>query len=253
MKKTFSKAVAVALAASISFSAPVARAGSVGGFGGSTELTQLANNIELVQSYLQQARAYATQLQQWNTQVQQYQNMVTNTLNIPNQIWGQITNELSGVANLVKQGNALAYSATNIGSQFQATFKGFQFPTGFNYKTEYQKWSSTTMDSLKGALEAAGLQSQQFATEEAVLQQLRGMSSGAKGQMQAIQAGTQIAEQQVQQLQKLRQLMMLQLQSQNTYLAAQQNKEDTIKAAKEDAFTYKSPVRLYTQFKGGSK
>ena len=240
------RALIVSLATSVIFSAPMARAGSVGGFGGSTEITQLANNVELVQSYLQQAQAYATQLQQ-------YQNMLTNTLNIPNQIWGQITNDLSGVAHLVRQGQALAYSSTNIGSQFQSTFKGFQFPAGFNYKTEYRKWSSTTMDSLKGALESAGLQSQQFATEEAVLSQLRNMSSGAQGQMQAIQAGSQIAEQQVQQLQKLRQLMMLQLQSQNTYLAAQQNKEDTIKAAKEDAFSYQSPVRPYTQFKGGSQ
>ena len=234
------------LVTSFIFSAPMARAGSVGGFGGSTEITQLANNVELVQSYLQQAQAYATQLQQ-------YQNMLTNTLNIPNQIWGQITNDLSGLANLVRQGQALAYSSTNIGSQFQSTFKGFQYPAGFNYKTEYKKWSNTTMDTLKGALESAGLQSQQFATEEAVLSQLRSMSSGAQGQMQAIQVGSQIAEQQVQQLQKLRQLMMLQLQSQNTYLAAQQNKEDTIKAAKEDAFSYQSPVRPYTQFKGGSQ
>ena len=100
LKRTF----IASLVTSLIFSAPMARAGSVAGFGGSTEITQLANNIELVQMYLQQAQAYATQLQQWNTQIQQYQNMITNTLNIPNQIWGQITNELSGVANLVKQG-----------------------------------------------------------------------------------------------------------------------------------------------------
>lgn len=241
LKRTF----IASLVSSLIFSAPPAWAGSVAGFGGATEITQLANNIELVNSYLQQVQAYATQLQQ-------YQNMITNTLNIPNQIWGQITNDLMGVANVVKQGQALAYSATNIGSQFEATFKGYQFPAGFNYKTEYKKWSNATLDSLKGALEAAGLQAQQFATEEGVLQQLRRMSSSALGQMQAIQVGAQIAEQQVQQLQKLRQLMMLQIQSQNTYLAAQQNKEDTITAAKEDAFSYRSPVRPYTKFKGGS-
>lgn len=253
MKKTFSKAVAVALAASISFSAPVARAGSVAGFGGSTEITQLANNIELVQQYAQQVQAYATQLQQFQTQIQQYQNMVTNTLNIPNQVWGAVQADLMGIANVVKQGQALAYSATNIGTQFQNTFKGFQFPAGFNYKTDYKNWSKTTMDSLKGALEAAGLQSQQFATEEGVLTSLRGMSQSAQGQMQAIQAGSQIAEQQVQQLQKLRQLMMLQLQSQNTYLAAQENKDATIKAAKADAFQYQDPRGTYTTFKGGTR
>lgn len=246
MKKTFSKAVAVALAASISFSAPVARAGSVAGFGGATEITQLANNVELVNLYLQQVQSYATQLQQ-------YQNMLQNTLNIPAQVWGAIQADLMGVANIVKQGQALAYSAANIGAQFQNTFKGFQFPAGFNYKTDYKNWSKTTMDSLKGALEAAGLQAQQFATEEGVLTALRAMSQSAQGQMQAIQVGSQIAEQQVQQLQKLRQLMMLQLQSQNTYLAAQENKDATIKAAKDDAFQYRDPRGTYTTFKGGSR
>lgn len=246
MKKTFSKAVAVALAASVSFSAPVARAGSVGGFGGATEMTQLANNAELVNLYLQQAQSYAKQLEQ-------YQNMIQNTLNIPAQVWGAVEADLMGVANIVKQGQALAYSATNIGTQFQNTFKGFQFPAGFNYKTDYKNWSKTTMDSLKGALEAAGLQAQQFATEEGVLTALRAMSQSAQGQMQAIQVGSQIAEQQVQQLQKLRQLMMLQLQSQNTYLAAQENKDATIKAAKDDAFQYQDPRGTYTTFKGGSR
>ncbi len=244
-KRDFVKNV-LAISTAHIFLAPLARAGSVGGFGGSTELTQLANNIELVNSYIQQAQSYVTQLDQ-------YRNMIQNTLNIPNQIWGMVMNELSGVANLVKQGQALAYSAQNVGQQFVNTFKGFQFPSGFNFKTDYKKWSQTTMDSLKGALESANLQSQQFATEEGVLSQLRSMSSSATGQMQAIQVGSQIAEQQVQQLQKLRQLMMLQLQSQNTYMAAQQQKEDTIQAAKQDAYEYRDPRQSnYQNFRGGS-
>ncbi len=146
------------------FLAPVARAGSVGGFGGSTELTQLANNVELVNSYIQQAQAYVTQLDQ-------YRNMIQNTLNIPNQVWGMVMNELSGVANLVKQGQALALSCSRIlVNNLLMTFKGFQFPSGFDFQTDYKKWSQTTLDSLKGALESANLQAQQFATEEGRLE-----------------------------------------------------------------------------------
>jgi type IV secretion system protein TrbJ len=249
LKRTF----IASLVTSLIFSAPMARAGSVAGFGGSTEITQLANNIELALSYIQQAQAYATQLQQWNNQIQQYQNMLVNTLNIPNQVWGQIQSDLNGLRSVVTAGQALAYTATNFGATFEAKYKGYQYKPGFNYKTEYRKWSQTTMDTLKNTLEAAGLQSNQFANEEGVLSQLRTMSGSAQGQMQAIQVGSQIAEQQVQQLQKLRQLMMLQIQSQNTYLATQQDKEDTIKAAKEEAYTYQSPIRPYTQFKGGSQ
>ena len=146
-KRDFVKSLLAVSIAHI-FLAPGARAGGVGGFGGATELTQLANNVELAASYIQLAQSYATQLNQ-------YSNMLQNTLNIPNQVWGMVMNELSGVANLVKQGQALAYSAQNIGQQFVNTFKGFQFPSGFDFKTDYKKWSQTTLDSLKGALESA--------------------------------------------------------------------------------------------------
>jgi type IV secretion system protein TrbJ len=247
------KVLSAVSAAILIFSAPGAGAGSVAGFGGSTEITQILNNIQLVESYIQQVQSYATQIQQWQMQIQQYQNMVQNTLALPSQIWGNVQNDLMGLANVVRQGQALAYSASNIGTQFTNTFKGFQYPAGFNHKTSYTQWNKTTMDTLKGALEAAGLQSQQFATEESVLTQLRGMSSSATGQVQAIQAGSQIAEQQVQQLQKLRQLMMTQMTAQNTYLAAQENKEATRTAAREDAIGYQNPATTYQRFVGGSR
>lgn len=253
MKKTFSKAVAVALAASISFSAPVARAGSVAGFGGSTEITQLANNIELAQSYMQQVQSYATQLQQWNTQIQQYQNMLVNTARLPTQVWGDIQRSLQAVSNVVSAGQALAYTASNFGSQFEAKYKGYQYRPGVKWADEYRKWSSTTRDTLKNTLEAAGYQSNEFATEEGLMTQLRAASMSADGQMKAIQVGSQIAEQQVQQLQKLRQLMMLQIQSQNTYLSSQQDKEDMVQYQRAEAFKYQDPRGTYTPFKGGTR
>ena len=243
MKKTI---IAAIVSASLALAAPPSFAGSVAGFGGSTEITQLANNIELVQSYLQQVQSYATQLQQ-------YQNMIQNTLNIPAQVWGSIEGELMGVASVVQQGQALAYSATNIATQFENTFKGFTF-TGTDFKKEYRDLSRKTMDTLKGSLMAANMQSNQFATEEMTLKQLRTMSQSATGQMQAIQVGSQIAEQQVQQLQKLRQLMMAQLNQQNTYLAGQEQKEATRKVAADRAFDVGDPTtNTHKGYKGGWK
>lgn len=247
------KALTAVATAVLLFSSPMVGAGSVAGFGGSTEITQILNNIQLVESYLKQVQSYATQLQQWNTQIQQYSNMIQNTIALPAQVWHNVQNDLFGLANVVKQGQALAYSVSNIGTQFTNTFKGFKYPPGFNHKTSYTEWSKTTMDTLKGALEATGLQASQFATEEGVLAQLRTMSTSATGQMQAIQTGSQIAEQQVQQLQKLRQLMMTQMNAQNTYLAAQENKEAAKQAAREDAFSYQNPATTYQSFKGGSQ
>nr|AKA86961.1 TrbJ [uncultured bacterium] len=238
--------IALAVAASFTAVAPSTQAGSVAGFGGSTEITQLANNVELVNLYLQQVQSYATQLQQ-------YQNMLQNTLNIPAQVWGAIQADLMGVANVVRQGQALAYSAQNIGTQFQNTFKGFSYPQGFNFKTEYRNWSRATLDGIKGAFEAAKMQADQFATEEGVLIGLRSQSQSAQGQMQALQVGAQIAEQQVQQLQKLRQLMMVQMQAQNSYLAAQEQKDAASRLALDDFFRFSDPRQGSTNFRGGSR
>lgn len=240
-------------AAVAAVSSSFTHAGSVAGFGGSTEITQILNNIQLVESYLQQVQSYATQIQQWQTQIQQYQNMVQNTLALPSQIWGPIQADLMGIANVVRQGQALAYSATNIGTQFTNTFKGLSYPAGFNFKTEYKNWSKTTMDGIKGAFESANMQSNQFATEEGILASLRTQSQSAQGQMQAMQVGSQIAEQQVQQLQKLRQLMMVQMQAQNSYLAAQEQKDAAKTQTREEFFQFSDPNKGVTRLKGGNQ
>jgi P-type conjugative transfer protein TrbJ len=248
MKKTL---IAAIVSVSMVVVTPPSFAGAI--TGGATEWTQIANNVQLVMQYSKQIEQYATQLRQWTLQIQQYQNMVQNTLNIPAQVWGAIENDLMGVASIVQQGQALAYSASNIADQFENTFKGFKF-TGTDFKKEYRDLSRKTLDTLKGSLLAANLQSSQFVTEEMTLKQLRTMSQSATGQMQAIQVGSQIAEQQVQQLQKLRQLMMAQLNQQNTYLAAQEQKSATLKVATDRAFDVGDPTaNTHKGYKGGWK
>jgi len=71
---------------------------------------------------------------------------------------------------------------------------------------------------------------------QAVLAQLRTMSMGAGGQMEAAQIGNQIAEQQVEQLMALRQLMLVDLQSKQAYQAEQIQKEQADKAALDQVF-----------------
>lgn len=190
--------------------------------GGALEVTQIANNIELVMQYAKQVEQYATQLQQWRDQL-------TQAMNIPQQIWSSIQQDIMGVVNVVKQGKALAFSLENIGEVFKNTFKGYQPTT--NFPAEYRKWSETVSDTIKGTLEAAQLQSEQFATEEGVLQQLRTMSQSNQGRLQALQTGNQIAVEMVAQMQKLRALSLAQMQAQNAYMAKETQENDAKKAA----------------------
>jgi P-type conjugative transfer protein TrbJ len=239
---------AVCLATLAALNPSVSRAGAVVG---ATEMTQIANNVELVMQYLQQMESYATQLRQWETQMRQYANAVQNTLNIPKQVWNAVTTDLMGVAQIVRSGRSLAYSASNIAEQFGNTFKGYNAPT--NFRQAYSGWSASTLDTLKGAFAANQLQAAQFANEEGTLAYLRAQSESAEGQMQAIQVGAQIAEQQVQQLQKLRQLMMVQSSAQNAYLAAQTDKDAAARATADGALRYRAPANAPGKvFKGGT-
>jgi len=81
-----------------------------------------------------------------------------------------------------------------------------------------------------------------------VLAQLRAMSSGAGGQMEAVEVGNQIAEQQVEQLMALRQLMLTDLQSKQAYQAEQIQKEQATTAAAQQVFGSQHIVTDNTKF-----
>lgn len=228
---------------------PTVSAGGGGGLGfiGATEPTQLMNNFELVgiaaeevQQVANQVTQIANQAQQIANQIQQIQNMVQNTMNIPNQIWGQIVPALTQLANVVQQGQAIAYNMANLNQAFQLRFPDYQNWLNQNmnapqFYQAYQDWYTTQRDGISGALQVANLQEQQFANENQIMAQLQAMSQNATGRMQALQVGAQIANQQVQQTQKLRQLVMAQMQMQANYMAAEAAK-DAAKQAHAERF-----------------
>lgn len=69
----------------------VADAGSVAGFGGATEITQILNNIELVNQSAQMYQQVQQTLQQVMMEKQQLQNLIA----APTQTWGQAQQELA--------------------------------------------------------------------------------------------------------------------------------------------------------------
>lgn len=224
-------------------------AGGGGLTGGATEITQIANNAELGAVLSQEARQVSNQLTQIQNQIQQYQqlvnqynNMVQNTLNLPNHIWGNTTQHLQQLASIVQTGQALAYSGTNLDSQFQAKFRSYDDHlvhdyNRANFKSEYRDWSETNRDSIRSALLAAGLQSEQFADENSTLRQIELLSQSSNGRLQAIQAGSLIAAQQVRQTQKLRQLIMSQIQLSVAAETSIQAEKDRDQAIRESYFT----------------
>ena len=204
------------------------RAGVVGGF--ATEWTQLANNLQLVNKYIRQG-------EELRQKILMVADMARNTANLPAQIFGPIMADIGRLAGVVQNGRALAYSMANLDAEFRNRFRGY----GYNARTwfrDYRDWSQTSLDTTLGTLRAAGLQGDQLASEQAVLDGLRRMAESSDGRMKALQVSNQIMEQQVQQLMKLRQLVLADLQSKQAYQAAQIQKQASEEAGTERYFQF---------------
>ena len=139
---------------------------------------------------------------------------------------------------IVQGGQALAYSLGNLDARFRATYPGMR-----RHTREITIPSSTRTGpkhpSIRrlGVLRAAGLQGQQLSSEQSILAALKSSISGTNGRLEAIQAASDIAENQVEQMQKLRQLMIADMSSKQAYQAAMIQKDAASEAASQWFFT----------------
>ena len=77
-----SKVFALAVAMGAVVFMPAVHAGSVAGFGGATEITQLMNNSELLKVGVDGAQTAVTTVNQYMVQIEQYRNQLINTVGI---------------------------------------------------------------------------------------------------------------------------------------------------------------------------
>jgi P-type conjugative transfer protein TrbJ len=224
LAKSFAAVVLVALMAAETVNPVPAYAGVPGLF--ATEFTQILNYVELAGQLEQQVLMVENQLNQ-------LMDMAKHGITITDQLFGTVASDISSLRQIVNTGQSLSYTMSNLDGTFRLRFPGYSSTT--NYGQAYQNWSQTSLDSIRGALNAAGVQNSQFDNDEALLQSLQGQSQSAVGRMQAIEVGNQIAENQAEQLIKLRQLMMADMQSKAAYQGALVQAEAT-RQANSDLF-----------------
>lgn len=254
MPKLFSRSVRSIVTALITVSTAItgpAHAGAV--TGQATEWTQLLNNAELVGLTGQSAEQIQNQLtqitqlaEQIQNQIRIYENMLQNTLQLPDHIWSQAENDLARLQSLVSQGEGIAFSMGNIDDVLKQRFKSFaEFETGLangeDFSSSYRSWSETNRETIAATLRAAGLTSEQFDSEESTMSQIRTMSETSVGQMQALQVGHKIAEQQVAQTQKLRGLVSQQITMMGAWYQSEQAAKDLAQTRREEFFNATPP------------
>lgn len=90
-----SKFIALAVAIGAVSSIPLVHAGTVAGFGGSTEITQLMNNAELLKMGVDGAQTAVTTVNQYMVQIEQYRNQLINTAGMdPMKLNAQVTSSI---------------------------------------------------------------------------------------------------------------------------------------------------------------
>ena len=255
MPKPYLRVIRIAVATLVSVGAVApgpAYAGAV--TGNATEWTQLLNNAELIGLSAQSAEQIQNQLtqitqlaEQIQNQIRIYENMLQNTLQLPTHIWSQVEGDLARLQSLVNQGEGIAFAMGNIDDVLKQRFQSFvEFETGLangeDFSSSYRTWSDTNRETIASTLRAAGLTAEQFGSEESTMSQLRSMSESSVGQMQALQVGHKIAEQQVAQTQKLRGLVSQQITMMGIWFQSEQAAKDLAQTRREDFFHSNAPA-----------
>lgn len=211
--------------------------------GGATEVTQILNNVELVQQVM--------------TTKKQLDTMVTNLKKLGSFVNnGQaLIDDLRQLNSIIQYGQALAYNAQNLSEEFNKRYQDFeqfaaqQAANGGQYdvsaaKDRYQKWSRENLDSVHSALRAANLQSKYFQNDAQTIKEIERKAQTAAGRDQLLQAGVEIAAQQAQQMVQLRQLIASDMQMQANYQASiidRKAEEDAIRAEALRPYDAKDP------------
>lgn len=183
-------------------------AGSVGGFGGATEMTQIANNAELGGIYGQAAQQVSNGIQQINNQmqmimnqVQQYAEMIKQGMTMPFGITNDIFAQIQDLYNssVAAEGIFSAYGSSE--SWLNAMRSRSGVLTSTKLAEQQNKEKAETNKAVAKRIDAVNRQQSQQATKIA---QLQNMNRGAVGQMQAAQVGNDTMAVIAQELVKLR-------------------------------------------------
>ncbi|MDE1891713.1 MAG: P-type conjugative transfer protein TrbJ [Betaproteobacteria bacterium] len=164
----------------------------------------------LPEQMLQEATA-VNQLSEAVTQTAQQLQLITNQVknltSLPQQLWPNVSGQLSQLVNLMGTAQGLTYSTLNTLDSAQSIY-GLPSAPLQQYSSHLQQWTTNLLSQTSSLLNQYGLESQQFANEQLSLSSIQNLSQNAVGRMQVLQAGNQISGLLVNQMQLLRQDIM---------------------------------------------
>lgn len=220
------------------------------------------NVVQTTISAVNNVQAVAKQIQQYQTQLQQYENMLQNTVAPAAYIWDQAN---STINKLLQAQDTLNYYKNQAGS-LDSYLQRYQDVNYYRSSPCFNSNVSCTADEIKAlqnadknnsearkkandaVFKAIDQQQQTLTTDANNLADLQSQASGAKGQMEAIQAANQLASAQTNQLLQIRSILLAQQSAAATLAQAQADKDAQRTAAsaaiREGTYT-KSPAKSW--------
>ena len=213
----------------------------------STSLSQLSELASQVDQAMQQTQQ---QIQMVQNGANQLQNMVKNTTGLPTSMISKAQGMFSQLTSLTKQlnvnrGDASAmnqifsatYSSTGAIRSLAAPLKSQAAASGTKLSQEKDTMNDDVFSGQQAAFDASGQNLDDLEQQAADLdQQMSDLMQTPEGQMQAIQAGNQIAAQSLGESQKLRGLLAVSIQA-NAKKAASDEADKVASKAAWDAAT----------------
>jgi P-type conjugative transfer protein TrbJ len=201
--------------------------GGGGMTGGATEMTQIANNAELIEQVAQLA-------EQIQNQITMIQDMIYNTLTIPDQLFRDIKGIVgvySKVKGIIDKTKGLAYNLANMDEELKRRFKSYADLSNLtrveDFSSTYREIVGTQMETVRSTMEAIGVAFDELTNDDAsALEELQKKAGSAKGRNELIQATNQLLGFLAEDAMKLRQLQMMQAQMAGTAYEAERARSD---------------------------
>jgi type IV secretion system protein TrbJ len=185
--------------------------------------------------YGKQIQEYATQLEQLQTELSMYTNMVRNSISIPMQMFSQVQSDIAQVQTISNMAGLLTGNSGSIISRLNSLQSaGYQISSTANsisnLPQQFAMWQNTIGNSSKQLATAIGLQQSELSNQATLQTAIQSHSQSAAGQLQAIQAGNEMAANNAAVLHQISQTLIATAQAAQTSAAV-----DADRRASEDA------------------
>ena len=141
-------------------------------------------------------------------QIRMYQIMLQNTQTLSSFSWNDTVTDIMKIRSLMNSAMMLGGQAQDFTASLnsESALSG-RLATLDEFNAQYQQWATVTSDDISHMQASIGIQETQRASDATTLAALQRQSQSAAGQMQAIQAGNEMAALGVSQTQKLQAML----------------------------------------------